>query len=320
MKDKFCVSKTLTYLVLLVGAIVATFYATNYANTQKLTSESQASGVCQNSAGVKGFLVNNSNGKTACPVNYTADTKYGDPTKLCCLANSKTAGNLPGMDAAERAAANANCLSQKNKIAAMLSDGKRCTYYTGQSTLQFNRVTCSVAISDDFYACSSGTGKLLNTSTPQTIASICKNLAGKFVPNTTTIEASSNNLNCLVYTGAYRGGNVNVTPMPGEDQTACLRTNVSDVYTANGTYITSKCDANVYLKLTPTKVPTATKTPTKIPTKTPTNVPTATKTPTKVPTPTLTYKCGYYKLNIEFCCPNGTTTSTFDSYKCWRKP
>lgn len=41
--DKFCVSKTLAYLVALVVAVVGAFYAMNYVNTQKLTSNSKAS-------------------------------------------------------------------------------------------------------------------------------------------------------------------------------------------------------------------------------------------------------------------------------------
>jgi hypothetical protein len=44
MKDKFCVSKTLVYLVLLVAAVVGAFYLTQYTNNQTLTSDSEAAG------------------------------------------------------------------------------------------------------------------------------------------------------------------------------------------------------------------------------------------------------------------------------------
>lgn len=40
--DKFCVSKTLSYLVALVVAVVGAFYVMNYVNTQKLSSNTQA--------------------------------------------------------------------------------------------------------------------------------------------------------------------------------------------------------------------------------------------------------------------------------------
>lgn len=42
MKDKFCFSKTLTYLVLLVAVVVGTFYTINYVNQKKVTTDSEA--------------------------------------------------------------------------------------------------------------------------------------------------------------------------------------------------------------------------------------------------------------------------------------
>lgn len=42
--DKFCFSKTLTYLVLLVAVVAGTFLFINYTNTQKLTTNSEATG------------------------------------------------------------------------------------------------------------------------------------------------------------------------------------------------------------------------------------------------------------------------------------
>ncbi|MFZ6035269.1 MAG: hypothetical protein ACOYUB_03955 [Patescibacteria group bacterium] len=52
MKDKFCVSKSLTYLVALVVAVVAGFYVMNYVNGQKLTTDSSAAGkTCREEGG-----------------------------------------------------------------------------------------------------------------------------------------------------------------------------------------------------------------------------------------------------------------------------
>jgi hypothetical protein len=101
MKDKFCVSKTLTYLVLLVGAIVATFYATNYANTQKLTSESQAAGKVCIEKGVKGVIVSVAK-NTSCDAyaiklgtlfhpytNGDVVNNKNEVTSVCCIPDRK---------------------------------------------------------------------------------------------------------------------------------------------------------------------------------------------------------------------------------------
>lgn len=108
MKDKFCVSKTLTYLVLLVAAVVGTFYATNYANSQKLTSESQAAGKQCMQNGVKGVRISVAK-NTSCVAYATklgtlfhpytdGDTtnSKNEVTSICCIPDRQPKANLGG--------------------------------------------------------------------------------------------------------------------------------------------------------------------------------------------------------------------------------
>src|SRR3989304_4984917 len=90
MKDKFCISKTLTYLVVLVAAVVGTFFLTNYVNNQKLTSESEAArkfsaGGCSYRAGVVDCIsLPTAQGTYENDPNRDIKDKKGNVLYTCC--------------------------------------------------------------------------------------------------------------------------------------------------------------------------------------------------------------------------------------------
>lgn len=97
MKDKFCVSKTLVYLVVLAAAVVGTFFLTNYTNNQKLTSNSEAAGGKCYWASVKNYpngcgTVTQA-GSLAQSYNlpFTEDTSRSTATSKCCVAQKQPA-------------------------------------------------------------------------------------------------------------------------------------------------------------------------------------------------------------------------------------
>lgn len=90
MKDnKICFNKTLTYLILLVGAVVGAFYVMNYANNQKVTQNTEAAAECRQ-GGVKGHLVSKS--------IYSTCTAYQNTYKVTMTALSAANKTVAGKD------------------------------------------------------------------------------------------------------------------------------------------------------------------------------------------------------------------------------
>ena len=124
--DKICFPKTLTYLVLLVAAVVGGFYIMNYVNNNRLTSDSEAAGACRNAQGVKGIIIKKTRG-TCCILNagkdtYKEFTDYNVQEFRCCISQrqpNEFSGNATKL----------GCQRSKNRIADNFSNGS-CTYYT----------------------------------------------------------------------------------------------------------------------------------------------------------------------------------------------
>lgn len=238
--DKFCVSKSLAYLVALVVAVVAGFYVMNYANTSKVTTNTEAAGAkcygTSNQTGkrVSGMWRKNSN-TPICPTGYMQITpEVAQEGFACCIpqvANFGAGGKTE-----------ADCRALKDKIAKVYGPNE-CTIYTG--TLDKKRGECKVSHSGDAIVCSAGVGKD-KKDREQEIKQLCKSLEGDVVPGS-VVFAGNLNKTCRVYTGAWRkGGN----PPPGAGLTYfCMTSNKSDIYVENpngrgGTYKTENCINN----------------------------------------------------------------------------
>lgn len=219
MKDKFCVSKSLTYLVALVVAVVGAYYVMNYVNKTSVSTDTEAGSKCRTKTGVTGFWR-----KSACPAGYT---QYGTPgdslggtynytvagttkTMYCCLANfanddERNPGgtNFGTQDEINAAVTAADCTNKANEIKEM--KGLRCMYYTGRYTVSKGKVTCDVKPNDDFIACSPGVGKKLKNKV-DSLKSTCNALRGTVVSGSVELGDSTKHYVCRVYTGGYRTG------------------------------------------------------------------------------------------------------------------
>ncbi|MBI5127403.1 hypothetical protein HZA76_03020 [Candidatus Roizmanbacteria bacterium] len=257
MSDKICFNKTLTYLVLLVAAVVGAFYVMNYANSQNLGSTPKAApGKC-NWASVSnypagcGLTSGTSRGySTAMNSKFVEDSSRKEPSTgtlkfRCCVAIPESQSGLQPSDSQKKAQIEA-CAARKGEIVVKKADpqnnaNNRCTYYDGGYQLRQGYVFCTVKMSDDFQQCAAAVGTKINSDTRTTLAAICAAKVDKMVPGTQYTSPDNQNRTCLIYTGGYRYGNVNVTPAPaGTDQIGCLRVNAHDLY-KSGKYETDYC-------------------------------------------------------------------------------
>lgn len=191
--DKICFPKTLTYLVLLVVAVVGSFYIMNYVNNNRLTSDSEAAGACRNTQGVKGVVI--TLGRRCENLNTGKDT-YGEFADYnvkgyrCCIS-------LRQPNAYSGNETKSTCQAKKNKIADKFNNGS-CTYYTGEVSSQGR---CKVGVNADSIACSSGRGNLIGNRN-QILKNACGDLKGKIKDGAKI--AGNGNRTCLVYSGDYR--------------------------------------------------------------------------------------------------------------------
>lgn len=255
--DKFCVSKTLSYLVALVVAVVGAFYVMNYVNTQKVTTDSEASaygGKCtyasvKNYPGGCGVTASGNRGFSTV-MNKTfvndPDRDYysivgGTRTLVsrCCVA--VPVGQVDGPPNTDSIKDQQQaCKDKANEIVA--KSGQRCTYYDGGSTIRNKYVYCSMKMSDDFNACTPAIGQKLAKTTGTSLKELCADKEGTMVPGSKYTSPDNQNRTCLVYTGGYRSGNQTLTPAAGGDLIGCLRVNAVDLYNkTSGTYRTSYC-------------------------------------------------------------------------------
>lgn len=212
MKDKFCVSKSLTYLVALVVAVVGAYYVMNYVNKTNVSTNTEAGSKCRTETGVTGMWR-----KSACPAGYTEYTGPGGTytygpggalTMYCCLSNfsDDDARNPGGTNYGTKAEVSAaitaaDCTSKKNTIAEKI--GLRCKYYTGNYKVSKGRVSCDVKVSDDFIACSGAVGSALQVK-GDVLKATCAGVKGNIVPDSVELGASTGHYVCRVFTGGYR--------------------------------------------------------------------------------------------------------------------
>lgn len=247
--DKFCVSKTVAFLVSLIVIVGGIFYVMNYANNQQKTTESKADaygGKCvwatvKNYPAGCGYTSGSKRGLSSAynrAFTEDSDRNYSDKStgtliSRCCIqATINKTVNLTGTPPPNSNTTKAQkdaCTKLNGIIIAMVD--KRCTFYTGGSYVnKFGYVQCSVGVSDDFNQCAAGAGNSLKNTTPKQLEILCKNLKGNVVPKT-YVESGNGNETCMTYTGGYRKGNQPVTANADGDYTACLRDNNVDLLT-----------------------------------------------------------------------------------------
>ncbi len=240
--DKFCVSKTVAFLVSLIVIVGGIFYVMNYSNTKKLTTDSEAAGGKCTFISVSKYP----GGCSSLPANigstFVADTSRdykpgGTLVSRCCVAIPKGKTVAPP-DTAGIAAQQAACSARVNEIAA--KSGERCTYYDGRWQIRNKYVYCTVKMSDDFQACKPAVGQKLAATTPNQLATLCKAKVDKVVPGS-KYTSPNKNVTCLVYTGGYRSGNQSLTPVAG-DLKGCLRVSKADLWDEDaGALATTNC-------------------------------------------------------------------------------
>lgn len=250
--DKFCVSKTVAFLVSLIVIVGGIFYVMNYANTTKLTTDSEAAGgkctfasVARYPAGCGVTSGTNKGFSTAMGTKFVEDSSrnYFDRVRTsklisrCCVAVPEGQTTAPPDSAGIKAQQDA-CAAQANQIVA--KNGQRCTYYDGGWQIKNKYVYCTVKMSDDFNACSPAIGSALATTTPKSLETLCRAKANTVVPGS-KYTSPNQNVTCLVYTGGYRSGNQSLTPVSG-DLKGCLRVSKADLWDESaGALATSNC-------------------------------------------------------------------------------
>lgn len=244
--DKFCVSKTVAFLVSLIVIVGGIFYVMNYANTKKLTTDSEAAGGKCTFVSVSRYPGGCADYATAMKTGFLPDTsrdysrKVGGVDTLisrCCVGIPKNQVVLPP-DSAEITAQQAACAAKKGEIAA--KSGERCTYYDGRWQIRNKYVYCTVKMSDDFNACSPAVGSTMSDTTPTSLKTACAALKNTVVPGS-KYTSPNKNVTCLVYSGGYRSGNQSLTPVAG-DLKGCLRLSKADLWDETaGALATSNC-------------------------------------------------------------------------------
>lgn len=219
MKDKFCVSRTLVYILGLAVLVVGVFYAMNYTNTSKLTTNTEAASKC--------YAKNPQTGKrqsgiyskgTSCSTGFKQGTDANPPLTagyICCvgqIANYGAGGS-----------SKSDCNRLKDTIAKTYGPNE-CTVYTGGYNEKLG--TCKVLPSADGIECSAGVGRK-KKDRQREIKQLCRDLKDTTVTGSVKGQ-TGNNLTCLVYSGAWRqGGNI----PPGQGMSYfCMRDNKSDIW------------------------------------------------------------------------------------------
>lgn len=228
--DKICFPKTLTYLVLLVVALIGGFYIMNYVNNNRLTSESEAAGACRNAQGVKGIVIKRSRG--TCGIlnigkdTYKEFTDYKVEGFRCCMLQRQP-NAYSGSETKE------TCRAKRDLIADKFNNGS-CTYYTGEVSSQGR---CKVGVNADSIACSPGVGSYIGNRNT-ILKDRCGDLKGKIKDDVKI--AGNGNRTCLVYSGDYRQSGNRPDWIDN-----CLAENKIDINTAdkgqNAAYKTGNC-------------------------------------------------------------------------------
>lgn len=228
--DKICFPKTLTYLVLLVVALIGGFYIMNYVNDNRLTSDSEAAGACRNAQGVKGIVIKSKRG--TCGILNTGKDTYKEFTDYkvegfrCCMSQRQP-------NAYSGTETKATCQAKKDKIADNFSNGS-CTYYTGGVSDQGR---CKVDVNADSIACSPRKGNLIGNRN-QILKKACGDIKDGIKGEVKI--AGNGNRTCLVYSGDYRQSGNRPDWIDN-----CLAENKIDINTAdkgqNPAYKTGNC-------------------------------------------------------------------------------
>lgn len=188
--DKICFPKTLTYLVLLVAALIGGFYIMNYVNNSRLTSDSEAAGACRNAQGVKGITIKSTR---ACGDLNTAKDTYKESIDYevegfrCCMSQRQP-------NVYQGSEEKSTCQVKKNKIAERFNNGS-CTYYTGEVSSQGR---CKVGVSADKIECEGI--ELINRNVY--LKSACGDIKGAIKGDAKI--AGNGNRTCLVYSGGFK--------------------------------------------------------------------------------------------------------------------
>jgi hypothetical protein len=132
--NKFCVSRTLVYLVLLVVAVVGAFYVMNYANSQKVGSEPKAAGVkCLSDGYSFNCKINNNQTSVNYWVGFIGNQKKYYKDNTCTKEITEGLGNYcQGLSGNKTSCVRAYCNDPNTNKPLYTKDGK---YYLNSSCL-----------------------------------------------------------------------------------------------------------------------------------------------------------------------------------------